>query len=75
MVVLFFYIVMFLIQITVCRLISRYFCSDLSIFDGPDFTDRISFLTFPFFVTDRIKTYTSENGERVFPTVSNRFHP
>jgi hypothetical protein len=25
-------------------------------------------------VTDRIKTYTSENGERVFPTVSNCFH-
>jgi hypothetical protein len=24
------------------------FCSDLSVFDGPDFTDRISFLTFLF---------------------------
>jgi hypothetical protein len=26
-------------------------------------------------VTDRIKTYMSENGERVFPIVSDRFHP
>jgi hypothetical protein len=24
------------------------FCLDLSIFDGPDFTNRIPFLTFPF---------------------------
>jgi hypothetical protein len=45
---LFLYIVIFLIQITVCRSIPRHFCSDLSIFDGPDFTDRIPFLTFPF---------------------------
>jgi hypothetical protein len=30
---------------------------------------------FPVFVTDRIKTYTSENGERIFPTVFHRFHP
>jgi hypothetical protein len=36
------------IQITVCRSIPRHFYSDLSVFDGPDFTDRISFLTFPF---------------------------
>jgi phage-related holin len=46
--VIFFYIVMFLIQITVCRSIPRHFCSDLSIFDGPDFAGRIPFLTFPF---------------------------
>jgi hypothetical protein len=39
---------MFPIQITVCRSIPRHFCSDLSVFDGPDFTDRIPFLTFPF---------------------------
>jgi hypothetical protein len=69
MIVLFFYIVMFLIQITVCRSIPRYLCSDLSVFDGPDFTDRIHFSVF---VTDRIKTYMSENDERVFP---DRFHP
>jgi uncharacterized membrane protein required for colicin V production len=43
-----FYIVMFLIQIIVCQSILRHFCSDLSIFDGPDFTDRILFFTFPF---------------------------
>jgi hypothetical protein len=30
---------------------------------------------FPIFVTDRIKTYTNENIERVFPTVFNHFHP
>jgi hypothetical protein len=30
---------------------------------------------FPVSVTDRIKTYTSENGERIFPIVSDRFHP
>jgi hypothetical protein len=65
---LFFYIVMFHIQITVCRSIPRHFCSDLSIFDGPDFTNRI-FSDFPVSVTDRIKTYTSENGERGFLTV------
>jgi hypothetical protein len=48
MMVLFFYIVIFLIQIVVFRLIPGHFCSDLSIFDGSDFTDRILFLTFPF---------------------------
>jgi hypothetical protein len=26
-------------------------------------------------VIDRIKTYMSKNGERVFSTVSDRFHP
>jgi hypothetical protein len=30
---------------------------------------------FPVSITDRIKTYTSENGERFVPTVSDRFHP
>jgi hypothetical protein len=30
---------------------------------------------FPVFVTDRIKSYTSENGEKVFPTVSDLFLP
>jgi hypothetical protein len=48
MMVLFFYIVMFPIQIIVCRSIPRHFCSNLSVFDGPDFTDHIPFLTFPF---------------------------
>jgi hypothetical protein len=51
MMVLFFYIVMFPIQITVCRSIPRYFCLDLFVFDGPDFTDRILFLTFPFLLS------------------------
>jgi hypothetical protein len=41
MMVLFFYIVIFLIQIIVCRSIPEYFSSDLSVFDGPDFTNRI----------------------------------
>jgi hypothetical protein len=48
MMVLFFYIVIFPIQITVCRSIPRHFCLDLSVFNGPDFTDRIPFLTFLF---------------------------
>jgi hypothetical protein len=26
-------------------------------------------------VTDRIKTYMSENGEKVFPTIFDRLHP
>jgi hypothetical protein len=51
MVVLFFYIVMFSIQITVCR--SRHFYSDLSVFDGPNFTNRILFLTFPFLLSNK----------------------
>jgi hypothetical protein len=75
MMVLFFYIAIFSIQIIVCGSISKHFGSDLSVFDIPDFADRIAFPTFPFPVTDRIKTYTSENCERVFPTISNRFHP
>jgi hypothetical protein len=40
--------------------------------------DRIlpySVSDFSVFVTDRIKTYMSEDGERIFPTVSDRFHP
>jgi hypothetical protein len=64
MMLLFFYIVMFLIQITVCRSIPSHLCSNLSIFDRPNFTDRILFLTFPFSITDRIKTYANENSER-----------
>jgi hypothetical protein len=44
--VLFFYIVMFSIQITVCRSISRHFCSDLSIFDRTDFAGHIPFLIY-----------------------------
>jgi hypothetical protein len=61
---LFFYIVMFLIQITVCWLILSHLCSDLSIFNRLDVAGRISFLTFPFSVIDRIKTYASENSEK-----------
>jgi hypothetical protein len=30
---------------------------------------------FSIFITDRKKNYTSENDERVFPTVSNSFQP
>jgi hypothetical protein len=67
MMVLFFYIVMFSIQITVCR--SIHFCSYLSVFDEPNFTDHISF-HFHVSVTDQIKTYMSENSEMIFPTVS-----
>jgi hypothetical protein len=67
MMVLFFYIVMFPIQITVYR--SIHFYSYLSVFDEPNFTDRISF-HFPVSVTDRIKTYTSKNSEIIFPTIS-----
>jgi hypothetical protein len=29
---------------------------------------------FSVFFTDRIKTYMSENGEKKFQTISNRFH-
>jgi hypothetical protein len=34
-----------------------------------------SVFDFPVSVIDQIQTYTSENGERVFPTISDRFHP
>jgi hypothetical protein len=30
---------------------------------------------FPVSVTDRIKTYMSENGESFFPIISDRFYP
>jgi hypothetical protein len=51
------------------------FCSDLSVFDIPEFTSRYLFPTFPFTDSDRIKNYAGENGERFFPTVTGRFHP
>jgi hypothetical protein len=51
------------------------FCSDLSVFDIPEFTDRYPFPTFPFTDSDRTKIYAGENGERFFPTVTGRFHP
>jgi hypothetical protein len=69
MMVLFFYIIIFPVQIIVYRSVLRYFCSDLSVFDRSDFTGHIPFLTFLFPVTDRTKTYTSENDDRVFRTV------
>jgi hypothetical protein len=69
MMLLFFYIVMFSIQIIVCRSIAGYFCSDLFIFNGPDFTERTPFLILLF---PQIKTYTREAREfsRPFPPVS-----
>jgi hypothetical protein len=51
------------------------FCSDLSVFNIPEFTGRYPFPTFPFTVSDRTKIYAGENGERFFPTVTDRFHP
>ena len=51
------------------------FCSDLSVFDIPEFTGRYPFPTFPFTDSDRTKIYAGENGERFFPTVTGRFHP
>jgi hypothetical protein len=50
------------------------FCSDLSVFDIPEFTVRYPFPTFPFIDSDRTKIYVGENGERFFPTVTGRFH-
>jgi hypothetical protein len=54
---------------------SELFCSELSVFDIPEFTGRYPFSTFPFIDSDRTKNYTSKNGERFFPTVTDRFHP
>jgi hypothetical protein len=45
------------------------FCSDLSVFDIPEFTGRYPFPTFPFTDSDRTKIYAGENGERFFPAV------
>jgi hypothetical protein len=39
-------------------------------FRWTEFCQPYSVSEFPVSITDRIKTYTSENGERVFPTVS-----
>jgi hypothetical protein len=50
------------------------FCSDLSVFDIQEFTGRYPFPTFPFTDSDRTKNYAGENGERCFPTVTDRFH-
>jgi hypothetical protein len=44
-------------------------------FRSTGFCRLYSISDFPVSVTDRIKTYTSENGERGFPTVSYCFHP
>jgi hypothetical protein len=48
---------------------SELFCSDLSVFDIPEFTGRYLFPTFPFTHSGRRKNYAGENGERFFPTV------
>jgi hypothetical protein len=40
------------------------FCSDLTVFDIPEFIGRYPFTDF-----DRTKNYAGENGERFFPTV------
>jgi hypothetical protein len=66
MMLLFFYIVMFSIQIIVCRSIAGYFCSDLSIFNGPDFTERTHFTVSP-------NKNLYKGSKRVFPTVSTGF--
>jgi hypothetical protein len=51
------------------------FCSDLSVFDIPEFTGRYPFPTFLFTDFDRAKIYAGENGERFFSIVTGRFHP
>jgi hypothetical protein len=51
------------------------FCSDLSVFDIPEFADRYPFSTFPFTDSNQTKIYAGENGERFFPSVTGRFHP
>jgi hypothetical protein len=53
----------------------KLFCSDLSVFDIPEFIGRYPFLTFPFTDSDRTKIYVGENGERFFLTVTGHFHP
>jgi hypothetical protein len=45
------------------------FCSDLSVFYIPEFTDHYPFPTFPFTDSDRTKIYAGENGERFFLAV------
>jgi hypothetical protein len=42
------------------------FCSDLTVFNIPKFTDCYPFPTFPFTDSDRTKIYAGENGERFF---------
>jgi hypothetical protein len=50
------------------------FCSDLSVFDIPEFNGRYLFPTFMFTDSDRTKNNVGENGERFFPTITDRFH-
>jgi hypothetical protein len=49
------------------------FCSDLSVFDIPEFTDRYQFPIFPFTDSDRTRNYARENGERFFRPFSPLF--
>jgi hypothetical protein len=51
------------------------FCSDLTVFDIPEFTARYPFLTFPFIDSDRTKIYADENGERFFSDRYRSFSP
>jgi hypothetical protein len=51
------------------------FCSDLSIFDIPEFTGRYPFPTFPFTDSDRTKNYAGENGESFFADHYRPFSP
>jgi hypothetical protein len=50
------------------------FCSDLSVFDIPEFTGRYPFLTFPFTDSDRTKNMRIKMV-RLFPTITDCFHP
>jgi hypothetical protein len=65
----------FLITVTVSRSNFKLFCSNLSFSDIPEFTGRYPFPTFPFTESDRTKKYAGENGERFFPTITDRFYP
>jgi hypothetical protein len=56
-------------------MILRHFYLNLSFFNKPHFIGHISVSTFPFSLTDRIQTHTSENDGRFFLTISNCFHP
>jgi hypothetical protein len=47
------------------------FCSDLSVFDIPEFTGHYPFPTFPFTDSDRTKIYAVENSE----FFSDRYRP
>jgi hypothetical protein len=49
------------------------FCSDLSVFDIPEFTSRYPFSTFSFTDSDRTKFYAGENGESFFRTLPTVF--